>query len=388
VNVETTPATTAADASAVDNNNNSDSVIVNSSPSLAKLLGKRDKGSDPAIVDEAGHSVDLKGLLPKQNMRFMKLDKFGRRVQRMEDDGTVNMMKEPAASPIGDDSEEKAAVVDLDDSSSDRSTNQNNYGSLKDLLSTKRATWTKLDVKGASVVDDRRTQQNKPDGDVGGSVGSVVGNSSSGNLKDLLPQKAIWTKLDFHGVSVADERRTKQKKPDGNIGGGTDVSNDVSDVSSSSSGGLKELLPQKAIWTKLDFHGVSVADERRTQQKLTTTTTTSTGFNREGQYSNLKDLLPARTITWKKNQVLSSGSAPTMISGNNAHDDLREKRQQAMREEVMASSSANNDEIATSNEDEDEEDGDYDVDTTSARGEEKAYSNLKDLLPKKKFTFR
>ena len=45
------------------------------------------------IKNKSSSSSDLKSLLPTAKMRFMKLDYFGRRVQRMEDDGTVKHTK-------------------------------------------------------------------------------------------------------------------------------------------------------------------------------------------------------------------------------------------------------------------------------------------------------
>ena len=50
------------------------------SPSLAQLLNKNDgndedgKGNDATVGSSSGKSVDLKELLPKQKMRFLKLD--------------------------------------------------------------------------------------------------------------------------------------------------------------------------------------------------------------------------------------------------------------------------------------------------------------------------
>ena len=91
--------------------------------------------------------------------------KFGRRVQRMEDDGTVNMMKEPSPAPRPPASAvsslsphgagETAAAGPVDGWSGGK----NNYGSLRDLAPTRRETWTRLDFKGASIVDERRTKR-------------------------------------------------------------------------------------------------------------------------------------------------------------------------------------------------------------------------------------
>ena len=46
----------------------------------------------------------------------------------------------------------------------------------------------------------------------GGATVTNEGGSSSiggGNLQDLLPKRATWTKLDFKGVPVPDTRRTR-----------------------------------------------------------------------------------------------------------------------------------------------------------------------------------
>jgi len=193
--------------------------------------------------DERG--ADLKDLLPKQKMKFMKLDKFGRRVQSMEDDTTVNYTKsrEPDPSedvdemPVGDADAADEASIDLGQSIS--GTGASNYGSLKDLLPTKRPTWTKLDFKGGSVEDERRTKPRK-------SSDSVA--STSGGLQALLPKKPSWTKLDFHGVGVEDTSRTQ-------------------------------------------------SGERKSSEGAAS------------EFSSLRDHLPERTITWKRGQTLSAGIA-------------------------------------------------------------------------------
>jgi len=237
----------------------------------------------------------------------------------MEDDGTVNIAKEPSAAPTNQD--EDAPMVDLDQSSQQNAApakERVKYGSLRDLAPTTRATWTKLDFKGGSVIDERRTKKNPQVSMDSHSGNTFDRNESSGNLKQLLlPKREIWTKLDFHGASVRDERRTVPKKN----------------------------------WN----------DQ-------------SSAFN-EGGYSSLRTLLPERTITWKKNQVLSSGSA-TAVSDNVR--GLREERQKAMREEVVASANedaADDDDLPAATDD-------------GLSGETKPYSNLKDLLPEKKFYWR
>ena len=105
------------------------------------------KSNDDGVLPPDERGADLKDLLPKQKMKFMKLDKFGRRVQSMEDDTTVNYTKsrEPDSSeeaeevPGGDADAADEASIDLGQSIS--GTGASNYGSLKDLLPTKRATW-------------------------------------------------------------------------------------------------------------------------------------------------------------------------------------------------------------------------------------------------------
>ena len=272
----------------------------------------------------------------------------------MEDDGTVNYSKEPSSSSgtttaknnqpsyypqssskirgtkDGFDSDsELAPLVDLGEDTQAATTvarTNNNYGSLKELTtSIQRPTWTKLDFKGGSVVDERRMQMmnKKTDDDTistdggGGSVGEGGGGKS---LQELLPKRATWTKLDFKGVPVEDERRTKKQS------------------SGSSSG---------------------------------------SSFN-QGGYSSLKTLLPTRTITWHKNQVLSSGSAPTLSQVSRG---LREERQQAMKDEVLAS-------ISAESTDDDEDVGEEDSIGGEEEEEVKAYQNLKDLLPQRKVTWR
>ena len=255
--------------------------------------------------------------------------KFGRRVQRMEDDGTVNMMKEPASTVLapvakatisdGDDDDDDDALVDLD--SQVALASGVNYGSLKNLLPEKRLTWTKLDFKGASVVDDRRM---KGRGD----------------------------------------------------GGGSSTGIEVNDKQGSSSVGLKALLPVRPTWTKLDFHGASVEDERRTK-KRTPTQSSITKINEGQNYSNLTSLLPARKITFRKGQVFSSGSA-TMVNSNIMRSTQSLGRQDRMMG-VTKETNADDDDDGVIGEN---EDNNFD----SMQG--KSYTNLKDLLPERKISWR
>ena len=235
----------------------------------------------------------------------------------MEDDGTVNMMKEPASTVLAPvtkatindgDADDANALVDLD--SQVALASGVNYGSLKNLLPEKRLTWTKLDFKGASVVDDRRM---KGRGDVGGSSA---------------------------GIEVNDKR-------------------------GSSSVGLKALLPVRPTWTKLDFRGASVEDERRTK-KRTPSQSSITKFNEGQNYSNLTSLLPARTITFRKGQVFSSGSA-TKVNSNIMRSTQSLGRQDRMMGVTKETSANDDDDVMI---------------------DEKSYTNLKDLLPERKISWR
>lgn len=198
-----------------------------------------------------------------------------------------------------------------------------------------------------------------------GSAEAASGAANYGNLRVLLPQKPVWTKLDFHGRPVEDERRTKKAaKP-------ADTTEPIS-----SGSGLKELLPKREVWTKLDFHGRPVPDERRTK-KADTPSPSGEGFN-SGSYSNLSTLLPERKIKWRKQgELLSSGSAPTVSDNTRG---LREERQQAMKDEVIAA--ADDGDVSA----EQEEDAGDDAD--SAGAPEKGYMNLSRLLPERKIKWR
>lgn len=117
---------------------------------------------------------------------------------------------------------------------------------------------------------------------------------SSRNLKELLPTKTtVWTKLDFKGGPVEDERRTKSAP----------VAQSPSDSS------LKTLLLQskKPTFTKLDFKGVGVEDVSRTKKSA------KENFN-QGQYSSLKTLLPERKIQWgSRGKVVSISDSNVVV---------------------------------------------------------------------------
>ena len=146
---------------------------------------------------------------------------------------------------------------------------------------------------------------------------------------------------------------------------------------------LKELLPKRATWTKLDFHGASVEDERRTKRSKNSDSST---FN-TGQYSELKALLPKRTINWKKGQLLSSGSSPTVTENFRGLREersfgVKEERQLVMKNDVIASaalSSSDGEDVGVIDDNIDDEEEEEVV---------KPYQNLRDLLPQRRVTWK
>ena len=272
----------------------------------------------------------------------------------MEDDGTVNYSKEPS-------------------SSSSTTTAKNNQPSYPQSSSKIRGTKDGFDSDSelAPLVDLGEDTQE--------ATTAARTNNNYGSLKELTTsiQRPTWTKLDFKGGSVVDERRMQMmnKKTDDDI-----ISSDGGSGSIGGGGGksLQELLPKRATWTKLDFKGVPVEDERRTKKQSGSSSSGSSSTFNQGGYSSLKTLLPTRTITWHKNQVLSSGSAPTLSQVSRG---LREERQQAMKDEVLAS-------ISNEGTDYDEDEGEEDSIGEEEEEEVKAYQNLKDLLPQRKVTWR
>ena len=159
---------------------------------------------------------------------------------------------------------------------------------LKDLLPNK-PTWTRLDFKGVGVEDVSRTKR-----------APVATNNTDSSLKTLLLQskKPTWTKLDFHGVGVEDESRTKR----------------APSAQKNKDSSLKTLTLQskKPTFTKLDFHGVGVEDESRTKKHQTE------DFNK-GEYTDLKALLPERKIQW------GTRGKPVSISDSNVDIDMDSK---------------------------------------------------------------
>lgn len=344
------------------------------SVSLTTILNKMDqKGGEGAtenyvISGEGSKSVDLKDLLPQQKTRFIKLDKFGQRVQRMEDDGTVNMKKEPAAAPTpqsssrgnsgggaqADDARETAAVEDAQESREENNTASNEYGSLKDLIPSRRTSLTRSeDVRGVGTPP-------------------AAPPAKYGSLKDLAPTtRATWTKLDFKGGSVEDKRRTEKKES--KLHGKSDTSRNLTGE------GLQKLLPKKTIWTKLDFHGASVEDERRTRRTAPPGRRPATPA---GEHSSpLQKFLPERTLSWR-NEVQSSGSATFVRGGTGS----RERRRRRMQKEVTAAAAVAA--VATSHTEDVEEEADASAKDAGSVDEEKAYSNLTTLLPARTMTWK
>ena len=264
------------------------------SPPLSELLQatKEISGYEEAEKNfrEFNGSSDLKALLPKRKMTWMKLDKLGRRVERMEDDGTVNKRvghgvdadeeeaketEEPAVSS------QVVAVEGMlpDDDATDS----------QDEVEFEAEIEPEMNANEQFLVDLLKVGDNEPEPTP----------KSSKNLKDLLSttKKPTWTKLDHWGVGVEDTRRTKAAP--------------VTDSSSKDSN-LKTLLMQskKPTWTKLDFKGVGVPDEKRSKQQP------KDEFNK-GQYTNLKTLLPERKIQWgTRGKVVSISDGNVDIDGS------------------------------------------------------------------------
>ncbi|KAK1748080.1 hypothetical protein QTG54_000019 [Skeletonema marinoi] len=373
--------------------------VVEQGPSLAKLI--KAPQPTPDLLKDAStstgiHGADLKSLLPSAKMRFMKLDKFGRRVQRMEDDGSVSYSRgsgagESASSDSGVGGggggvEEVNTIGNLESESTiDLGTRQtsdsyvNQSGSsvnLKDLAGiSKRPVFTKLDFKGGSVEDDRRMTSTSSSVPTQTDEGAAAAPASGLKELALSSKRPMFTKLDFKGGSVVDERRTK-KAP----------STNTAEVSTTQ-GNLKDLLPTRPTFTKLDFKGGNVEDERRTKKQPSSSTpalATSTPSS-----GSLKTLLPERKFMWKKqeqrrsttNDFIGSVRGDSIARSTTATNSVREAKQKAMRDEVISAAAATNSESGN--------DVVGDDDEPSGGGEgEGSYSNLTDLLPRKKFVFR
>ena len=232
---------------------------------------------------------DLKALLPKRKMTWMKLDKLGRRVERMEDDGTVNKR---VGQGVDEHDASADVVEEVEANAVDNAVLDNNQTVKKvDQADTDVDDEAEVDVNEMFLTELLKVGDDKPQPTP----------RSSRNLKELLPSKPIWTKLDFKGGSVEDERRTKRAPVD-----------DGNKMSS-----LKTLLLQskKPTWTKLDFKGVGVEDESRTKQ-----TTSEDKSSPNGEYTNLKTLLPERKIQW------GTRGKPASISGSSVETDLNSNK--------------------------------------------------------------
>ena len=377
----------------------------NSGQSLSKLIQAPETTPDlqkDASTSTGIHGTDLKALLPTTKMRFMKLDKFGRRVQRMEDDGTVSYSRSSSSSSSGSSSsisadDEKTAIQGEDEATSpignlesestiDLGTQQtsdsyvNQSGTsvnLKDLAGiSKRPVFTKLDFKGGSVEDDRRMTSSSSSSVPPQMVEGGGQAASSSGLKGLAlsSKRPIFTKLDFKGGSVVDERRAKKKAPS------TTNTAEASSSSSTTKSNLKDLLPTRPTFTKLDFKGGNVEDERRTKKQP------DQDHSKLSSSGSLQSLLPERKFMWKKQERRSNtndfigsvgGDFIARTTTASKNDSVREAKQKAMRNEVIASAT-----VATGALDEDEED------ESGGVQEVESYSNLTDLLPQKKFVFR
>eukprot|EP00984_Skeletonema_dohrnii_P017995 scaffold8312_cov92-Skeletonema_dohrnii-CCMP3373.AAC.1 len=373
--------------------------VVEQGPSLAKLI--KAPQPTPDLLKDAStstgiHGADLKSLLPSAKMRFMKLDKFGRRVQRMEDDGSVsysrgsvdekNASSDSGGAGGGGGGEEVNTIGNLESESTiDLGTRQtsdsyvNQSGSsvnLKDLAGiSKRPVFTKLDFKGGSVEDDRRMTSTSSSVPTQIDEGAAAAPASGLKELALSSKRPMFTKLDFKGGSVVDERRTK-KAP----------STNTAEVSTAQ-GNLKDLLPTRPTFTKLDFKGGNVKDERRTKKQPSSSTpalATSTPSS-----GSLKTLLPERKFMWKKqeqrrsttNDFIGSVRGDSIARSTTATNSVREAKQKAMRDEVISAATATNSDSGN--------DVVGDDDESSGGGEgEGSYSNLTDLLPRKKFVFR
>lgn len=353
------------DASPEETKNNS-----GTSPILSSLTedSKEISGNLAAETSfQVEKSSDLKSLLPKQKMTWMTLDKFGRRVQRMQDDGTINMMKEPlmksdSAVDVSSNTDERVDTSPVlssllenskeiaGDLAAEANFQVKRSGDLKTLLPNKKMAWRELDKYGRRVqkMNDEsplnRGAATKSESDVdvmdgggngvslsellreestvdlGNSRGRRVGQSlsqfvsgkedrtdiennrgTSINLKDLAgtSKKPKWAKLDFKGGIVEDDRRVKKD----------DVSKTTNgDDNKGASINLKDLAAtsKKGTWTRLDFKGGVVEDERRT--KRDNATKSADGDGSKGGYTNLKTLLPERKIVWRDRD--QKGSKP------------------------------------------------------------------------------
>jgi hypothetical protein len=270
------------------NNESNGAGSTGTSPPLSELLQstKEISGYEEAerSFREFDGGGDLKALLPQREMKWRTLDKYGRRVQMMDDDRDtkrIDIRMNAADNCVGGSSVEAVSVEsmlpsldeesdeDVEDTINGRETDANEQF-LLDLLK-----------EGDDDEPQPPTMQ-----------------KSSQNLKDLLPKKPTWTKLDFKGGSVPDERRTKN----------------IPVAASTPDSSLKTLLLQakKPTWTKLDFKGVGVEDASRTKRVA------KEDFNK-GQYTNLKTLLPEKKIQWGTRGKVASISDSNVEIGSDSN---------------------------------------------------------------------
>ena len=287
-------AVTTKSESDVNTESNSRTESDRTSPPLSELLQdtKEISGYEEAEKNfrEFNRSSDLKALLPKRKMTWMKLDKLGRRVERMEDDGTVNKRVGHGVDTYEKDVNEIEDPVDSSQAVAIESMlPDNDKMKAQDGAELGEEAEPGMDVNEQFLVDLLKVGDSEPEPTP----------KSSKNLKDLLAtaKKPTWTKLDHWGVGVEDTRRTKAAP--------------VADSTSKDSN-LKTLLMQskKPTWTKLDFKGVGVPDEKRSQKQP------KDNFNK-GQYTNLKTLLPERKIQWgTRGKIVSISDGNVEMDGS------------------------------------------------------------------------
>ena len=114
----------------------------------------------------------------------------------------------------------------------------------------------------------------------------------------------------------------------------------------------------------LDFKGGQIEDFRRTRG-ADSSSSGILSLKDNKPYSNLKLLLPPRTITWrKKSQLLSSGSAPIMSSNVRG---LREERLVDIKDEITSDTSVSDEVNVVYDDDDDEEEEEEIKDSSLSR---------------------
>ena len=104
------------------------------------------------------------------------IQKFGRRVQRMEDDGTVNMRKEPGRKGI---------------------TNTEQQAKIASHRGTKEGFDSDGAAPAAVAEEEDLYYSNEENADDSSGDSTTSSSPNYGSLKQLLPKRPIWTKLDF-----------------------------------------------------------------------------------------------------------------------------------------------------------------------------------------------